>query len=391
MTVDIGADQTLVRPGLVEDEWLPDSPQQLCGVTGNCMSLQGPVNACVRAGGVEEDMPVFVADLDEECLLGYDYLTRMDACVDFRQERMTVRGHDVPFLREVRRAEVVTTKRLRLASRTEARVQCRLTRVMKEAEGLVDPVSDLRQADGVALGKSLVGAGEELNTVFLANFSDKARNIPAGTPVGACEEVQRTEARRQAVRPRVAGPLPGFLEDLAQRSATYLKEAQTERLAEAHREVRGKQRTASHAMKELYDHPMRDARYAEGDRVWLHNTRRRRGLSPKLQSLWVGPYTVVAVPSAVTYKISRGHKQALVVHADRLWRYHGPGSFSWGSDEPEEEGSAEDVPEAMEDVPKEVEEAVGDDAGDSQLVVETAARPVRHRRPPVYLRDFELS
>ncbi|MPC98560.1 hypothetical protein E2C01_093934 [Portunus trituberculatus] len=74
------------------------------------MSLQGPVNARGRVGGVEEDMPVFVADLDEECLLGYDYLTRMDACVDFRQKRMMVRGHDVPFRCEVRRAEVVTTK-----------------------------------------------------------------------------------------------------------------------------------------------------------------------------------------------------------------------------------------------------------------------------------------
>ncbi|MPC21897.1 hypothetical protein E2C01_014900 [Portunus trituberculatus] len=175
-------------------------------------------------------MPVFVADLDEECLLGYNYLTRMDACVDFRQKRMTVRGHDVPFLHEVRRAEVVTTKRLRLPPRTEGRVQCHLTHVMKEAEGLVEPVSDLRLADGVALGRNLVGAGEELVTVLLANFSDKAQNIPAGTPVGACEEVQQTKAWRQGERPHVAGPLPGFLEDLVQRSATHLTEAQTERI-----------------------------------------------------------------------------------------------------------------------------------------------------------------
>lgn len=201
MIVDSGADYTLVRPGLVEAEWLPDSPQQLCGVTGDCMSLQGPVDARVSVGGVEEDMPVFVANLDEECLLGYDYLTRTGACVDFGQKRMTVRGHDVPFLREVGRAEVVTTKRLRLAPRTEARVQCRLTRVMREAEGLVEPVSDLRLADGVTLGRSLVGAGEELVTVLLANFSDKTRNIPAGTQVGACEEVQRSEVRRQGPRP----------------------------------------------------------------------------------------------------------------------------------------------------------------------------------------------
>ncbi|MPC74921.1 hypothetical protein E2C01_069301 [Portunus trituberculatus] len=173
-TVDSGADHTLVRPGLVEAEWLPDLPQQLCGVMRDCMSLQVPVNARVRVGGVEEDMPVFVTDLDEECLLGYDYLTRMDACLDFRQKRKTVCGHEMPFLREVRRAEVVTTKQHRLHPHTEARVQCCLTCVVKEAEGLVEPVSDLRLADSVALGRSLIEVGEELVTVLLANFSDKA-------------------------------------------------------------------------------------------------------------------------------------------------------------------------------------------------------------------------
>ncbi|MPD05025.1 hypothetical protein E2C01_100745 [Portunus trituberculatus] len=149
-------------------------------------------------------MPVFVADLDEECLLGYDYLTKMDACVDFRQKRIMVRGHDVPFHHEVRRAE--------------------------EDEGLVEPVSDLWLADGVALGRSLVGAGEELVTVLLANFSDKAQNIPAGTPVGVCEEVQRTEVRRQGERLCVADSLSGFLEDLMQRSATHLTGTQTEQM-----------------------------------------------------------------------------------------------------------------------------------------------------------------
>ena len=184
MTVDSGADYTLVRPGLVEAAWIPDAPQQLCGVTGHCMSLQGPVNARVRVGSVEEDLPVYVADFDEECLLSYDYLVKTDACVDFGRKRMEVRGQEVPFLSEVRRAEVVTTQQLRLAPRSERRVQCRLTRMMREAEGLVEPVSDLHLADGVTLGRSLVSAGERLVTVLLANFSNEARNIPAGTISG---------------------------------------------------------------------------------------------------------------------------------------------------------------------------------------------------------------
>ena len=64
-----------------------------------------------------------------------------------------------------------------------------------------------------------------------------------------------------------------------------------------HRRVRGELRVAGQAMKETYDKRMREAKYSTGDRVWLYNTRRKRGLSPKLQSPWEGPYTVVAALS----------------------------------------------------------------------------------------------
>ncbi|GFW78882.1 kinectin [Trichonephila clavipes] len=33
--------------------------------------------------------------------------------------------------------------------------------------------------------------------------------------------------------------------------------------------------------------------FHEGDRVWLWNPKRRKGLSPKLQTNWEGPYTVL--------------------------------------------------------------------------------------------------
>ena len=75
LTVDSGAEKTLVQPALLDAEWLPDAPQRLCGVTGHCMPLKGPVKARVGVGGAEMELPVYAADVDEECLLGFDYLT----------------------------------------------------------------------------------------------------------------------------------------------------------------------------------------------------------------------------------------------------------------------------------------------------------------------------
>jgi len=107
-----------------------------------------------------------------------------------------------------------------------------------------------------------------------------------------------------------------------------------ERLITAHRLVRNSMRTAGNNMKTRYDWHSREVKYNVGDHVWLHNPLRKRGLSPKLQSPWEGPYEILQVMSDVTYKIRRGpQKRSRVVHADRLWRYYGPGLFSWGGRE----------------------------------------------------------
>lgn len=230
LTVDTGAEKTLVRPELLDAEQLPDAPQRLCGVTGHCVALKGPVLARVGVGGAEVRLPVYAADLEEECLLGFDCLAQSGACIDFRRKVMRVHGQEVPLLPEVGCAEVVTAERLHLAPRTERRVQCRLSRAMHGAEGIVEPSDSLHLTDGVTVGRSLVGAGEELVTVLLANFSDEARQLPAGAKLGTCEEVERAEQPSTSAPTPAGGALPDFLEDLALRSSSNLTEAQAEKV-----------------------------------------------------------------------------------------------------------------------------------------------------------------
>ncbi len=89
--------------------------------------------------------------------------------------------------------EVVVDERVYLAPRTEARVRCRLSRAMRGSEGMVEPTENLRLADGVAVGRSLVQAGEELVRVLVANLSDEARKVTAGAKLDTCEDVQCPE------------------------------------------------------------------------------------------------------------------------------------------------------------------------------------------------------
>ncbi|GFX09346.1 kinectin [Trichonephila clavipes] len=50
---------------------------------------------------------------------------------------------------------------------------------------------------------------------------------------------------------------------------------------------------ASEKMKTRYDARATGHDFREGDKVWSWNPKRRKGLSPKLQTNWEGPYTVL--------------------------------------------------------------------------------------------------
>ncbi|MPD05754.1 hypothetical protein E2C01_101516 [Portunus trituberculatus] len=58
---------------------------------------------------------------------------------------------------------------------------------------------------------------------------------------------------------------------------------------------------AGQAMSRQYLRWSRGPQYEVGSRVWLHNPQWKHGQTPKLQSPWKGPYTVLAALMDVTY------------------------------------------------------------------------------------------
>lgn len=168
-------------------------------------------------------------------------------------------------------------------------------------------------------------------------------------------------------------------------------------MTEVHRQVRSCLKVTGLAMKQRYDQHMRDTSYVEGDKVWLYNPQRKKGLSPKLQSPWQGPYTILEPISSVTYKIRLGGGRAHVVHVDRLWRYHGPGCYSWGhgqgsdgsEDEDLEEEPGEDDWEECPHSDRLNESQLAEEVGDPlSAAEERRERPKKKRRPPCWMEDF---
>ena len=76
---------------------------------------------------------------------------------------------------------------------------------------------------------------------------------------------------------------------------------------------------ASERQKRTYDLSSNPKTYQVGDQVWLYTPNKKKGLSPKLQRFWDGPFTVLHRLSDVTYRIRKSaQSKPKVVHHDRL-------------------------------------------------------------------------
>lgn len=62
--------------------------------------------------------------------------------------------------------------------------------------------------------------------------------------------------------------------------------------------------------------------FSPGDEVWVYNPTRKKDVSPKLTSKWVGPCEVLEQLSDVVYRVRMSLRgQVVVLHQDRLAPY----------------------------------------------------------------------
>ena len=80
----------------------------------------------------------------------------------------------------------------------------------------------------------------------------------------------------------------------------------------------------SNRMKQQYDPMLEHQPFEAVEAVWLHNPQRKKGLTPKLQYPWQGPYIITKRINDLVYRIQLGLKaKPKVVDRNRLWRYSG--------------------------------------------------------------------
>ena len=103
--------------------------------------------------------------------------------------------------------------------------------------------------------------------------------------------------------------LPGDLEfgvkPATESDATYTGKKNS--LNELHEFVRTRIKLVSDRMKARYDRAANTEGFQEGQLVLLYNPQRKKGLSPKLQTSWDGPYKIIKRLKDVVYRIQKAN------------------------------------------------------------------------------------
>ncbi|GFV17541.1 retrovirus-related Pol polyprotein from transposon 412 [Trichonephila clavipes] len=107
----------------------------------------------------------------------------------------------------------------------------------------------------------------------------------------------------------------------------YIKKPQA-RMKEMHHLARERTGMASEKLKTRYGARTTGHYFHDGDKVWLWNPKIHKGLSPKLQTNWEGPYTVLKRLNDVVMLIQKSpHSKPKVIHYSRLTPYLGQDEY----------------------------------------------------------------
>ena len=111
--------------------------------------------------------------------------------------------------------------------------------------------------------------------------------------------------------------------------AEYVMQLQKD-FEQAHQSARHNNRKATLRQKKNYDHRTQSKTFQQGDAVWLYDASRKKGVCPKFQCPWKGPFQVRRCLSDVTYEIQMSPWRKLkIVHVDRLKKYEGNQKLDW--------------------------------------------------------------
>ena len=236
--VDTGASLTVKSTRVWESSnlskhgMLPEYNRTVVRASGAELVVKGKTTVSLQIGEESYYADVIVADVENDLLIGLDFMRRHGCTVGIENNVLVIQGKkcDLNCRGSIRCHRVVAKEDEIIPARSEGIITGRVVNMSKATNDLyiVDPDNALRKDDRGLVARALV-QGSEYVPLRLMNVTDEPQIIRKGTNIATLSPV--CEVKRHCIRPAKQENVPEQLKDLYERTVVGMTKEQNEDIA----------------------------------------------------------------------------------------------------------------------------------------------------------------
>ena len=235
--VDTGATLTIISSRVWET--IGDSPcslnsfkQVISTASGNPIDVKGKTKVRIRVSKSSCFMDVIIADIDNEVILGLDFLEKNNCKIDIAQGSLVIQNESIKLDRigYVGCSRVVAKEMVQIPPRSEKIINASMTDSTLEKGRLciIEPAESFLERGSALVAKSLSYSQTEI-PVRVMNITDEICQIYPGTNIAKASSV--VEVQNVKSKASLQNNVPSHLSDLYQRTVEGMNKAQQKHVA----------------------------------------------------------------------------------------------------------------------------------------------------------------
>ncbi|GBM01322.1 hypothetical protein AVEN_45238-1 [Araneus ventricosus] len=170
--------------------------------TGEKAEIHGKLDAAIECGSRKFQHKIYVADINDPCILGLDFLQKFNFMVDLEKNEIRTGGEEIPLFsasaEHLKLCSVLAKEKTIIPARSECLIQGVPEVSGKFRYAVTDFPSQVSQK-GVLVADTLVDLKREAIPVRVLNLDNKPKTVDKGAVIATCEPVVDIVARSSRI------------------------------------------------------------------------------------------------------------------------------------------------------------------------------------------------